>query len=60
MTDAAIDPDLPWKAGDGTTWIYFPPTGEWTGWVEGEAGTWTYSTEEFRSIYPEAPEWEKL
>lgn len=58
-TPILTDPDEEiWRAPDGTHWICYAPTREWTGWVPGEDGTWTWDRARFRSTYPDAPNWD--
>ena len=45
-----------WEAPDGTRWFYTAAWDEWTGWEPGEDGHWQLDGEEFRRLYPEAPE----
>lgn len=48
-----------WAASDGTVWQHAAPSwqkADWTGWEPGEEGVWFLTDEEFRRVYPEAPE----
>lgn len=55
--------DRPWRADDGTEWVFSPGLNIWTGWedpllilpwpLERQEGVWTMSPEEFAEAYPE-------